>query len=281
VRVDLCGVRGSTPTPGPDFVRYGGNTSCVAVSHDGASEPTLVLDAGTGLRGVSRLLDGAPFRGTILLSHLHWDHTQGLPFFAAGDRPDASVQVWLPDQGDGVGAVDQMARVLSPPHFPIAPDGLLGEWEFSLLAPSATLEAEGFTVTAREVPHKGGMTFGFRISDATSSMAYVPDHGPVALGPGPDGYGPYHDEVCELVRGVDLMLHDAQHTADELARWAHFGHSAVDYAVGLGEACGVGTTVLFHHSPNRTDDEVDHLRRRFEGRAVLAAEGTTFSLPLP
>ena len=91
----MCGVRGSTPTPGAEFVRYGGHTSCVALAHDGAP-PTLLLDAGTGLRAVSSLLAGGPFRGSLLLGHLHWDHTQGMPFFPAGDRPDARVDVCMP-----------------------------------------------------------------------------------------------------------------------------------------------------------------------------------------
>ncbi|MGH8993342.1 MAG: hypothetical protein ACRDZ7_17675 [Acidimicrobiia bacterium] len=89
MRVHVCGVRGSTPAPGGEFVRYGGHTSGLALAHDGATEPTLVLDAGTGLRRVTALLDRAPFRGALLLTHLHWDHTHGTPFFAAGDRPDA------------------------------------------------------------------------------------------------------------------------------------------------------------------------------------------------
>ena len=88
MRVHLCGVRGSTPSPGAQFARVGGHTSCVAIAHDGDDHPRLVLDAGTGLRNVTTLLGDAPFEGAILLSHLHWDHTQGLPFFAAGDRPD-------------------------------------------------------------------------------------------------------------------------------------------------------------------------------------------------
>ena len=91
MRVHLCGVRGSTPAPGAEFVRYGGHTSCLAVGHDDGPVPTLILDAGTGLRRVTALLDGRPFDGTILLTHLHWDHVHGLPFFRGGDREDARV----------------------------------------------------------------------------------------------------------------------------------------------------------------------------------------------
>jgi phosphoribosyl 1,2-cyclic phosphodiesterase len=118
VRLTFCGVRGSTPAPGPEFVRYGGHTSCVAVAHDGAAAPTLILDAGTGVRRVSTLLADQPFTGTILLTHLHWDHVQGLPFFRAGDRDDATVTLLLPDQRDGTGAEEVLARAMSPPPLP-------------------------------------------------------------------------------------------------------------------------------------------------------------------
>ncbi|MDQ3218226.1 MAG: hypothetical protein M3Q18_10330, partial [Actinomycetota bacterium] len=101
MRIVLCGVRGSTPSPGPQFVRYGGNTSCVALSHS-SEAPTLVLDGGTGLQQLAPRLNGSAFRGTILLTHLHWDHTHGLPFFSSGDRDDASVSLVMPAQGDPV-----------------------------------------------------------------------------------------------------------------------------------------------------------------------------------
>ena len=155
VRLFVCGVRGSTPSPGPEFVRYGGNTSCVAIASDGQG-PNLVLDAGTGLQRLSPLLQGRPFRGSILLGHLHWDHTHGIPFFAAGDRPDAEVTLVMPAQGD---PVNVMARAMSPPHFPIKPSELRGRWRF-LGIQEGPRTVEGFEVVAREIPHKGGLTYG-------------------------------------------------------------------------------------------------------------------------
>ena len=256
MKVHFCGVRGSTPSPGPEFVRVGGHTSCVAVGGDDGAPPTLVLDAGTGLRRLTALLDGAPFRGTILLSHLHWDHTHGLPFFAAGDRPDASVRLLLPDQGHD--PLDLLARCMSPPHFPIRTDELRGEWTFGALA-EGTHELENFRVLAREIPHKGGRTFGFRVSDGHTTLAYLSDHAPHNLGPGPEGLGEYHEAARELVEGADMLVHDGQYTAAELADRGYFGHGAAEYAAGLAHECGVGRVMLFHHDPARTDDEVDDL----------------------
>jgi len=279
VRVHLLGVRGSTPATGPAFARYGGNTSCVALANDD-ERPTLVLDAGTGLRAVGSLLGEAPFRGAVVLGHLHWDHTQGLPFSRAVDHDAAEVRLWLPDQDDGDAAIDVLRRVMSPPHFPIGPEGLRGHWSFGSLSPGSH-RLGGFEVLAMEIPHKGGRTFGYRVSDGTHAIAYLSDHGPAALGPGPDGWGPYHDAAMALADGVDLLLHDAQHTAAELPAVAHFGHSAADYAVRLGELAGAKEVVLFHHDPNRTDDEVDAIVASFARAAVpvtAAAEGTVYVL---
>ncbi len=259
----FCGVRGSTPAPGPDFVRYGGNTSCVALGHDGR-DPSLVLDAGTGLSRLARHLDGRPFRGTILLGHLHWDHTHGLPFFSAGDRPDSDVTVVMPDQGPPEQVLE---RVMSPPHFPIIPGQLRGNWHFSGLQPG-THRIEDFDVVAAEIPHKGGRTFGFRVSDDSASVAYLSDHWPVDLGEGPDGLGEYHEAALTLATGVDVLIHDAQYTAAELTVRRDFGHSAVEYAVGLAERARVRRLVLFHHDPSRTDDQIDALVASCHGRQV-------------
>jgi phosphoribosyl 1,2-cyclic phosphodiesterase len=273
VRLHFCGVRGSTPAPGPDFVRYGGHTSCVAIAHDDAP-PTIILDAGTGIRRVTGLLNGQPFTGTILLTHLHWDHVQGLPFFRGGDRDDAQVTLLLPDQQDGTSAEQVLSRAMSPPHFPISPGQLRGRWTFTAISPGQ-LQAGGFTIEAREIPHKGGRTIGYRISDGRSAVAYVTDHCPTALGPGPDGWGEYHSGALELAAGADVLIHDAQLLAEELPAQAAFGHAAADYAIGLARRAGARRVVLFHHQPDRTDDELDKIAQRFTGSpapVTVAAE---------
>ncbi|MDP8928819.1 MAG: MBL fold metallo-hydrolase [Actinomycetota bacterium] len=253
MRLHLCGTRGSTPAPGPEFVRYGGHTSCVALAHDG-EVPRLVIDAGTGLRRVWRLLDGRSFHGSILLGHLHWDHTHGLPFFRAGDDHGSEVDLFLPAQGGDPEEV--LARGMSPPHFPIRPSQLRGDWRFHALDEGAQM-LEGFHVQAREIPHGGGRTFGYRVSDGSASIAYLSDHHPYTLGPGPGGFGEYHEAARVLAEGVDLLIHDAQYSAEEFPTRSHFGHSAIDYAVGLAALCGVGMLLLFHHDPPRTDAEID------------------------
>jgi ribonuclease BN (tRNA processing enzyme) len=290
VLITFCGVRGSTPAPGADYVRYGGNTSCVAVAHAPGAAPVLALDAGTGLASLTGLLGGAPFAGTILLSHLHWDHSLGLPFFRAGDRDDARVTLLLPEQEAWVGgpggagtageAERLLSQVMSPPFFPIRPGELRGSWEFGTISPGQH-KAEGFTVEAREIPHKGGRTLGYRVSDGRAVLAYVTDHCPTSLGPGPDGVGAYHEAAVELARGADLLIHDAQLTAEEVPAEAAWGHAAAEYAVGLAARAGARRVALFHHKPSRTDEQLDAIGRRFATGplpVLVAAEGLSVEL---
>jgi phosphoribosyl 1,2-cyclic phosphodiesterase len=252
----------------------------VAVAHDEASAPTLILDVGTGVRQVTGLLGGQAFAGTVLLTHLHWDHVQGLPFFRGGDRDDARVSLLLPDQQDGVDAEEVLGRAMSPPHFPIRPSQLRGRWSFGTVSPGQ-LETVGFTVQVREIPHTGGRTLGYRVSDGRSVAAYITDHCPTALGPGPDGWGEYHAAAMELAADADVVIHDAQLLAEEVAAEAAFGHAAADYSVALAKRAGARQVVLFHHRPDRTDDALDQLARRFAAAPVpvmVAAEGKTLYL---
>jgi phosphoribosyl 1,2-cyclic phosphodiesterase len=300
VRIHLCGVRGSTPAPGAEFLRYGGHTSCVAIAHGDGDVPTLILDAGTGLRRVTGLLEGRPFAGTILLTHLHWDHVHGLPFFSAGDRADARAALLLPEQDRGAQAEELLARGMSPPHFPIGPSGLRGQWSFDTVAPGA-FKAEGFTVEAIQVPHKGGRTFGYRVCDGHSVIAYIPDHCPTELGPGPEGRGDYHPAALGLADGADLLIHDAFWLPEDVAAQALLappprsacpapalrgrphsaptpallGHAAAGYAVGLARRAHARRVLLAHHKPDRTDEALDRLAARFRAdpSIAVAAEG--------
>jgi phosphoribosyl 1,2-cyclic phosphodiesterase len=271
VRLILFGVRGSTPSPGPDFVRYGGHTSCVGIVPDGATTPTLVLDAGTGLRELTPCLAGEPFRGSILVSHLHWDHVQGLPFFAAGDRPDAKVDLYVPAQNARTGR-DLLAASMAPPNFPITPEGLEGEWTFTAID-SGYHTIEGFRVRATEVQHKGGRTFGYRISDEHGSMAYIPDH---VVSHGID------DAVRDLVLDVDVLLHDAQFLDRERPTADNYGHSTVEDSVRLARECGARHLVLFHHSPARKDEALDEIAGMYPPEFVtVATQGAEIDVRRP
>jgi phosphoribosyl 1,2-cyclic phosphodiesterase len=269
VRLLLAGVRGSTPVSGPDTARVGGNTSCVAVLSDDDRAPRLVLDAGTGIMNLATLFDDRPFAGTVLLTHLHWDHVQGLPFFRPADRDDARVTLAMPAQGD---ARSLLERAMSPPHFPIPPAGLRGAWDFVALDAGVHV-FEGFGVTALDIPHKGGRTFGYRVSDGTRSCAYLPDHGPT----GPDATAESRTAALALADGVDVMVHGAPFTTDERAVADLYGHSTVDDAIDLATAAAVKHLVLTHHGPFRSDDAVDKLegmaRAAFARKLTIAREG--------
>ena len=272
MKVQLLGVRGSTPAPGADFVRYGGHTSCLAITAEGSDRPTLVLDAGTGLRSLTAMLAGAAFDGSIVLSHLHWDHLQGLPFFAAGDREDARVDLYVPAQGGRSGR-DLLAQSFSPPSFPITPEGLRGAWAFRALE-SGEHQIERLTVTAVEIQHKGGRTYGLRVDAPGGSMAYLPDHAPAAG---------VSDELLAVLEGVDVLIHDAQFLEGERPVAVDYGHATVQDAVRLATACRAGTLVLFHHSPARTDAALDEIATWSAGLSddvtvVVAEEGMTLDV---
>ncbi len=189
-----------------------------------------------------------PFSGSILLSHLHWDHVQGLPFFAAGDRDDARVTLHIPGQV-GASARDLLALSMSPPSFPITPEGLRGAWSFESIEPGDHM-IEGFRVVASEIAHKGGRTLAYRVQDDLGSMAYLPDHAP-ARG--------VSDATWALLDGVDVLVHDAQFIDAERTIADDYGHATVQDAIALATKANAGLLVLFHHGPARTDDELDAL----------------------
>ena len=257
MRIELLGVRGSTGAPGANHVRYGGHTSCLAVRADPSATPTLVLDAGTGLRSLTAMLGGAAFDGSIVLSHLHWDHMQGVPFFAAGDRETARVDLHLPAQ-DGRSGRDLLAQSFAPPSFPITPEGLQGRWGFHAMS-EGRHRIEGFDVVAVDVQHKGGRTFGLRVDDDHGSFAYLPDHAPMA---GTSA------ELMAVLQGVDVLLHDAQFLEGERPVAVDYGHSTVQDAVRLARTCGARQLVLLHHSPARTDDALDEIAEWAPGLAL-------------
>jgi phosphoribosyl 1,2-cyclic phosphodiesterase len=249
VDVSFYGVRGSCPSPCEANRRYGGNTACVVVSVDG--EPPIILDLGTGLRafGQTQPVDGT-FRASAFVTHLHWDHVQGLPFFPPIDRPGAELDIYGPTQADTSlsGAFGELMR---PPYFPVRLEELRGEIRFHDQI-DGDLAVGNAKVTVRRIPHVGP-TVGYRVACGGSTVAYISDHqAPVAL----DSVA---EAALELADGADVLIHDAQYTPDEFKEKSHWGHCTVDYAVSVARQAGVGTLVLFHHDPAHDDDVLDDL----------------------
>jgi phosphoribosyl 1,2-cyclic phosphodiesterase len=250
INLTFHGVRGSTPCAGEQYRRYGGNTSCVSLEVDG--HDPIVFDMGTGLRPCGEALaTDAPFHGTVLLSHLHWDHIQGLPFFAPVSQPDAVLDIYGPAQE--AGPLDAVfAGVMCQPYFPITPDELHGTVRFHG-AGTEDFAVNGAKVRSRWIRHTSP-TIGFRVDVEGVSVAYISDHGP-GCSDDADNFIPA--DVFELADGVDLLVHDAQHTCEEFENKRHFGHSTVDYAVHVARAAGARRLALFHHCPTHSDDSVD------------------------
>ena len=291
--VTFHGVRGSTPCDGPQLARYGGNTSCVAVEVEG--QAPIVFDLGTGLRNFGLdLLARDPaeeFHGTVLLSHLHWDHVQGLPFFVPIHRSGATLDMYGPRQEEGpLGRV--FTGMMRPPYFPITPDQLEGSVQFHDVGDDDFPLSTTAKVRSRWIRHVGP-TLGYRLEWQGVSIAYLSDHGQGCVGTmskagmsedRSDDFVP--DDVLDLCDGVDLLIHDAQHTPAEFEHKRHWGHCTVDYAVHVAKEAGAARLALFHHDPAHSDDQIDLLVRaasetacRIGGGEVLAAaEGMSLGL---
>lgn len=254
VRVEFHGVRGSTPCSGPQYARYGGHSSCVSLSVDG--EEPIIFDLGTGLTPYGMSMGGAAhaYRGHALLTHLHWDHVQGLPFFTPLHNPESSLQIYAPAQAGGpVGEI--FGRMMRPPFFPITFEELHGSVGFHDLS-CDSIAIGNAIVRSRFVPHVGP-TLGFRVEWNGVAIAYVSDHGPGCCGGGSDAT--IADDVLELCDGADLVIHDAQHTAAEFGAKRDWGHCSFDFAVRVAHAAGARRLALFHHCPSHGDDMVDRI----------------------
>jgi phosphoribosyl 1,2-cyclic phosphodiesterase len=275
MRVCLWGTRGSIASAGPDTVAYGGNTSCVEV--EGRDGSVVILDAGTGIRRVGDTYK-EPRRLDILLTHLHMDHIQGLGFFAPFFRADFEVHLWGPPSTTQ-DLRTRLTRYLSPPLFPVRLRDVAAHLELHD-APMGTFSVAGLEVTAQVVIHPG-QTVGYRISDGVGTVAYIPDHEPAL---GMNG-GPIDSEWTsghDLAAGVDILLHDAQYTAEEYEARVGWGHSRIGDAVALARMAGAQRLVTFHHDPAHDDAELDSMvddARALAGDALEVLpgrEGATF-----
>ena len=252
MRVKVWGARGSIPCPGPDTVRYGGNTSCVQVTLSDGEQ--LVLDAGTGIRNL-KLPDDEPRRIHILLTHLHLDHIQGLMFFAPLFDARNEITIWGPPM-DGVSLRDRIARYLSAPLTPVELREVPCRLEFRE-CPAGEWQIGSATVRADFVNHRGP-TLGYAIAEPGASFCYIPDHEPALIGPLDELDAPWISGYS-LALDTDLLLHDCQYTDDEYPSHFGWGHSSLSDALTFARRTRAKRTLLSHHDPDHSDDDLDAL----------------------
>jgi ribonuclease BN (tRNA processing enzyme) len=254
----------------------------VLVEVDG--EPPLILDLGTGLRALGEYMQpplkaaGMPLQASALLTHLHYDHVLGLPFFSPMRDPGAVLDVYGPSQ-EGTSLHDVLAGMVQPPFFPVHMADFRGELRFHDLEDSSEFALGAIQVKVRSVPHVGH-TLGFRLEADGRSVVYISDHQATL------DRRSVEKSVLELCDGADLLIHDAQYTDEEFVSLSDWGHSTAAYAVLVARESGVKRLSLFHHDPAHTDKEIDRLlshARRISPRQqgidiTAAAEGTSVDL---
>jgi phosphoribosyl 1,2-cyclic phosphodiesterase len=281
MKITLWGTRGSLASPGPENLRYGGNTSCVEVR--GVDDTILVLDAGTGIRRLGTALEPGVKRIDILLTHLHFDHIQGLGFFDPLYRPELEVHIWGPPSAT-LDLPSRLVRDFSTTLFPVRLGDLPSHPRLHDV-PLEPFEIGGLTIAANFVCHPGP-TFGYRITEGAASVAYLPDHEP-ALG-APD-FPAEREWISgfELAEGADLLIHDAQYTAGEYLEHVGWGHSSLAHTLSFAGAVSAKRLVTFHHDPSHSDTmldgAVDEAREscRFPFELVPGVEGATFQVAAP
>jgi CheY-like chemotaxis protein len=276
--VRFWGTRGSIAKPGPNTLRYGGNTCCVEVR---ASDGTLlVLDAGTGAYDLGRELTAQgsrPASGHLLIGHTHWDHIQGFPFFAPLFQEGGRWEIYAPG-GRRRQLENTLAGQMDYEYFPINLDDLDAEVHLHDLGEGA-FDAGGVRVTTRYMNHPA-LTLGYRIEADGAAVVYATDHEPHSLHPhgAAPGALPVHHEDSrhvDFLEGADLLIHDAQFTLEEFPERRGWGHSPVERVVDYAIAARARRVALYHHDPDRTDAELDEIcakARKLAARGPVTPE---------
>lgn len=306
MKVRFWGVRGSFPVPGPRTNRYGGNTSCVEI--DAAGLDPIVIDAGTGIRYLGKELARGRFgdgrgKAHLLISHTHWDHIQGLPYFAPLYAEGNELQIYARQRSDThLGAI--FASQNAGPYFPVPLESLRADVEFNELVEGQRFHIDRATVRCTRLNHPW-IAMAYRIDIDGASVVYASDTAPfrdillehefVATPPIPGApldpavektLRDMRERLVELCRGADLLVYDTQFTPDEYRAKPHWGHSTPDDAIAVAREAQVGTLCLFHHAPARSDDEQDAILTRYREalasdplELIAATEGLEVDLP--
>ncbi|MCA9586375.1 MAG: MBL fold metallo-hydrolase [Myxococcales bacterium] len=269
MQVRFWGVRGSIASPGADTALVGGNTSCVEVR---CGDRRVVLDAGTGLRqlGDSMLRERAPLRTTVLLSHYHWDHIQGLPFFVPLYVPGTELEVIGPAQSEQA-VRGALVHQMQAPVFPVRLDEVAARVATREVRAGDVLELDDVVVRVARGNHPGGVC-GYRVEHAGASVVYLTDN---------EHYACTDPKLVAFAAGADLLVYDAQYTPEEYAAKVGWGHSTYVAGAALAAEAGVGAFALFHHDPSRTDGavaQIEALAQEHFARSFAAREGLELDL---
>jgi phosphoribosyl 1,2-cyclic phosphodiesterase len=256
MKITFYGVRGSIPAPGSQTVKYGGNTACIFVEFKSGRH--LILDAGTGIRMLGPQLLANKDTINLLLSHVHWDHIQGFPFFAPIYQPGRHLRVF-PNAVDGYTTMVALLSQMDGASFPVHRRDLPCDIQCVIGTEQEVLISHSANVTTQPLNHPGGGR-AFRMEEDGVSCAYITDN---------ELFPPYpvsttYEEWVSFCKGLDVLIHDAQYVEADMPRKLGWGHSVVSQVRKLALDAGVGTLVLFHHDPDRSDLELDQIQAESE-----------------
>lgn len=271
-RVKFWGTRGSIPVSGPEFIRYGGNTSCIELY---CGDHRLIFDAGSGARQAGKALAAEGMKHVdLFFTHSHYDHIIGLPYFDPIFNPNVDITLWSGHLAGIMSTREMVSQFMRPPWFPVKYDICKAQLNFRDFRAGDTLEPQdGVTIRTAGLNHPGGC-IGYRIEWRGRSVVLIYDteHVPGELDP----------SVLELIDHADLVIYDCSYTEEEMSRFGGYGHSTWEQGVKLAQKAGARKLALFHHAPWRSDDEIDELDRvarlSFDG-AFAAEDGFVLDIP--
>ncbi len=301
MKIKFWGVRGSIPCPGPHTMKYGGNGACIELRVEGRKE-IIVIDAGSGIRELGNAilkndLPNGPLEVTLYLSHTHWDHIMGFPYFVPIYIPGSKLKVFGPVSFEDDPLEDVVGGQMKYRYFPINIGELAANIEYERLREEPNKDlGDGLLLTTKFINHPI-TALGYRFEYKGKVFCTCYDHEPYRNLFITDPEHPEYDEgmayegeevaqeqnraIEDFFRGADLLVHDSQYTEEEYKTKINWGHSTYEHAIAAANRAGVKKLVLFHHDPDRTDDQIDELTKTYcepgkygDTEVVFAVEGS-------